>query len=238
MFDSKKYGVFFNGHHSSEFGLIALENKKVEMPEKNKVLVDLPFANHQLDLSTIYGDQVYKERKYTQKFHLQADQYDKEGLYRLWTQVVNWLMDPATKTPLFDDVMHRYYYLAEVQKPPEYDEMLHWGTLTVEWTCYPFRISSIPEGDDDWDTFDFDFDIAQDVSYQVDGMATLSLYNVGASTADIVVDCTAPMTISIGGKIFTVPAGKSKGIPLFKGKNAVTVWGSGQIDFIFYKELI
>ncbi|MFS1134951.1 hypothetical protein [Enterococcus hirae] len=47
----------------------------------------------------------------------------------------------TTKTKLIDDVMPDYYYLAEVQEAPTFEEAVRFGTLTVKFQCYPFRIS-------------------------------------------------------------------------------------------------
>lgn len=234
MYDSS-YGVDFNGHHSSEFGLIALKGKKVGMPAKNKILVEIPFSNSKIDLSNIYGGPYFEERTYTQVFHLQVDQYDKERLYILWTKIVNWLMGTKSKVPLYDDVMHSYYYLAEVQKAPTFDEMLHWGTLTVEWQCYPFRISALQEGNDVWDTFCFDLDVAQEVSFDVSGSLQVTIINNGETQVDMTVKASAPMTVSTT----SVSAGTTKdAIALPVGTNNFAITGTGHIDFIFYKELI
>ena len=234
MYDSS-YGVDFNGHHSSEFGLIALKDKKVGMPAKNKILVEIPFSNEKLDLSNVYGGPYFEERTYTQVFHLQVNQYDKEALYILWTRIVNWLMGTKSKSPLYDDVMHNYYYLAEVQKAPTFDEMLHWGTLTVEWQCYPFRIAALAEGNDIWDTFCFDLDVAQDVSFDVTNSLDVVLINNGATQVNITVKASAPMTIGDT----SVSAGITKdAIPLPVGNTNLKIIGTGHIEFIFYKELI
>lgn len=240
MLDSKSYGIYYNGHHSSEFGLICLQDKQVGMPAKNKILVDLPFSNNKLDLSNVYGSQIYGERTYTQVFNLTVAQFDKEGLYRLWTKVVNWLMSTSTKSPLFDDVMQRYYYLAEVQEAPEFEELLHWGTLTVKWQCYPFRISALKEGNDIWNAFDFDFDVAQRVKYTIDGSVQISLINNGASALIPTVIADADMQISYNGQTIAIKAGtiKDVAITLQTGKTDLIVTGKGIIEFVFNKELI
>ena len=240
MLDSKKYGIYFNGHHSSEFGLICLQDKKIEMPSKNKILVEIPFSNSKLDLSNIYGDQIFNERTYTQVFNLKVEQYNKESLYHLWTKVINWLMDTNSKIPLFDDVMQRYYYLAEVQEAPNFEELLHWGSLTVTWQCYPFRISALPEGNDIWNTFDFDFDIAQKVKYTIVDDLEITLLNNSASSVVPSLVTDSDMQINFNNQQITLKKGTTKDslITLKKGKNILNVTGSGNLEIIFNKELI
>ncbi|WP_258080066.1 hypothetical protein [Enterococcus mundtii] len=63
-----KYGITFNGKHSTDFGLDVLDEKEFELPEKEKILVDLPHSNLVYDFSEVYGDQNYLERTITFPF--------------------------------------------------------------------------------------------------------------------------------------------------------------------------
>lgn len=50
---------------------------------------------------------------------------------------------------------------------PDFDELRFRGILTVEFTCYPFRIATRPEGDPMFDDIIWELDYFQNVSYKV-----------------------------------------------------------------------
>lgn len=239
--NKKEYGVFFNGHHSTDFGIDALVGKEVGFPTKKKILVQPPFSNTIYDFSNVYNGQMFEERTYKQVFNvLDYQRRTQESMYRMWTRVVNWLMSAPTKQPLYDDVMKRYYYLAEVVKEPSLQEFLTRGELTVEWTCYPFRIYELQEGNDIWDTFDFELDIAQHTKFEVNGAKEIVLYNIGLNTNRPSIKASSQLTINQNGTQFIIPAGTSSSsrFRLVAGENRFTVTGNGTIEFVWHKELI
>lgn len=177
------YGIAFNGHHSSEFGLQVLQGKQIGFPTKIKSLVSIPHSSNEYDFSSVVGVQAYSDRIVSIPFHIKK--MDKESLYNEWTKIVNWLMGTDSKTPLYDDLMDEYYYMAEVREAPEFNELLTRGTLTVNFTCYPFRISKLREGNDIWDTFNFELDVAQQTKFNIyeEGFSPLEIgqsVNLGA----------------------------------------------------------
>lgn len=177
------YGIRFNGHHSSEFGLRILQGKQIGFPTKIKSLVSIPHSSNEYDFSSVVGVQAYSDRTVSIPFHIKK--MDKESLYNEWTKIVNWLMEPITKIPLYDDLMDEYYYMAEVREAPDLDELINRGTLTIQFTCYPFRISKLREGNDKWDEFNFELDVAQSTTFKVKRttfkpVAIGSVVNIGA----------------------------------------------------------
>ncbi|MGX6962423.1 phage tail protein [Vagococcus xieshaowenii] len=240
-FNKKVYGVYFNGHHSTDFGLDALDDKKVGFPSKRKFQVQPLFSNEVLDFSNVSGDQLFDERTFEMSFYLIDNRLKtKEGMYRVWTKVVNWLMSAPTKQPLYDDVMHNYYYLGEVVDEPSLEEFISSGILTIAWQCYPFRISALAEGNDIWDTFDFEFDIAQHTKFEIKGANEIVLYNLGTQSARPELKTSSNMTIIKDGRQFEIGLGitKSHQFQLVPGINKMTVKGNGTLEILWYKELI
>ena len=161
----KDYGVWFNGHHSTEFYLDVIE-KEISFPEKEKNVIRIPMTNEVYDFSTFYGTQPYTQREIKLVFIIQNwKNASKNELYQKWTVAVNWLMQPNGLTPLIDDIMPQYQYRAEVQKAPDFNEARTKGTITVIFTAYPFRIDIMPEGHDIWDLFNFDLDVSQPTKF-------------------------------------------------------------------------
>lgn len=235
------YGIWFNGHHSSEFGLDVLDGKQISFPSKNKVIVGIPHSNNVYDFSSLTGKQPYGERTFSIPFQIiNRDLWSKESMYVMWTKVTNWLMNTQQKTPLYDDIMKDYYYMAEVQEEPDFNELRRSGTLVVTFKCYPFRIAELAEGNDIWDTFNFELDVAQKTKFTVNGSQMITLYNLGIPNLTPAISTNANMIITKNGKTFNAPAGTSKSIDFFlvSGENSLTITGNGTIEFKFYKELI
>lgn len=164
-----KYGFNFNGLHTyRDFG-ITIADKSVGYPEKEKIKVKVPFSNIEYDFSRIYGGQSYTERplNYTLNVLDKHRNIDMHEVNTIETKLVNWLMNSNGKQRLYDDAMPGYYYLAEVEGGLDFEELRNYGTLEVEFTAYPFMIGQYLEGNDIWDTFNFELDVAQPVEFEV-----------------------------------------------------------------------
>lgn len=231
-------GITFDGKHSfRDFGL-TLANRIIGNPRKLKIKERVPYSNQMYDFSGVYGDQEYEERRLTYVFNIKD--YDKVGLETKKTAVTNWLMRPFRKSKLIDDYIPGYYFMAEVEDEPTFDEGRFVGRLSITFTAYPFRIAEREEGHDIWDEFNFLLDVAQVTAFEVDGELQTSLYNPGIKKAYPIIKASAPMKIEKGGVIYTVQAGETQSFDfhLLPGKNDIVITGNGSISFHFRKELI
>lgn len=236
------YGIKFNGKHSyRDFG-VTIAEKDIGYPDKEKIKVKVPFSNVEYDFSNIYGEQTYTPRPLTYTLNVldKNNNNTTEKINVIETQLSNWLMNSNGKQKLYDDAIPGYYFFAEVEGGLSFDELWNSGTLTVEFTAYPFMIAELPEGHDIWDDFNFDLDIAQDVDFNVSGSLDVTLYNLGVPSLTPTITASTPMTIEMGNRTFNVPSGESKSLDftLKPGENDMTISGNGSISFTFYKELI
>lgn len=236
------YGITFNGKHSyRDFG-VTIAEKNIGYPEKQKIKVQVPFSNIEYDFSEIYGEQTYTPRPLSFTFNVveRHKLNDTVLINLLETQLSNWLLGSIGKQRLYDDSMPGYYYLAEVEGSLDFDELWNHGTLTVQFTAYPFMISELPEGHDIWDEFNFELDVAQITDFEVNGTLNVVLYNVGTPNLIPGIETSAPMRIVKNSITYNVPTGKSKSdeFRLQSGENKITITGNGTIKFLFYKELI
>jgi len=243
--DSKSYGIKYNNRHSSDFDLKVLNTKVIGMPAKKKVTINLPYSNNIVDLSSIYGKTKFSER--VLEVDLRAENHstqNKELLYHRWTEIINWLMEPDGKTILVDDVMSNYYYLAEVADAPTWEEYANSGDIKIKFNCYPFRIHAELEGNDIWDIFDFDLDVAQETKMSVTGSKTIMQINDGAAEIQPTIVCDADFTVTLGGYTYQLTAGTFDSenaaypLTLAVGENLITITGTGHIEFKWHKELI
>ena len=236
------YGFKFNGRHTfDDFG-ITVSSKNVGYPDKKKIKVAIPFSNVEYDFSELYGDQTYTERPITFVLNV-IDKHvlnDTQRVNTLETSLVNWLMNSNGKQRLYDDATPGYYYLAEVEGGLDFDELWNHGTLTVEFTAYPFMIAELEEGNDIWDTFNFELDVAQVTEFNVNGTLDVILYNVGTTGLNPKITTSAPMEIVKDNITYNLPNGTSQSddFKLSSGENKLTINGNGTIKFTFYKELI
>jgi len=234
-------GIEFLGKHSyHDFGLSVSPGKSIGMPDKEKIMVKVPFSNEEYDFSRLYGTQTYTTRELSYPFNVfDYANLTKIGLNNLKTQVTNWIMNSDGKQKLYDDAYPGYYFLSEAESAPSFGEDYNTGILTVKFKAYPFMIAELEEGNDIWDTFNFDLDVSQDVTFDIDGTQDVTLINAGVPDVYPTIETTSEMSVTLGNKTYTIPAGTVKSdIPLISGENDLTIIGTGTINFIFYKELI
>lgn len=232
------FGITFNGKHSyNDLGLRVVD-KIIGNPSKIKRKERVPFSNEIYDFSGIYGGQEYEERSLTYVFDIKN--YNKTNMAIKKIEVLNWLMQPSEKTKLIDDYIPGYYFVAEVEEEPDFDELRFRGNLTINFTAYPFKIGELYEGNDIWDTFNFLLDYAQITDFEVNGRKEVVLYNPGSSVVKPKILASNSMQIIKDGVTYNVPAGESQSydFALPGLENRVTIIGDGRIQFLFRKELI
>ena len=236
------YGIFFNGKHSYNDLGVTIADKDIGYPEKEKIKVKVPFSNVEYDFSSLYGDQTYTTRNLTYTINVIEKHRNMNTVQvnLIETKLSNWLMGTVGKQKLYDDSIPGYYYLAEVEGGLDFNELWNYGTLTVEFTAYPFMIAELHEGNDLWDPFNFELDVAQITDFTVNGSLDVTLYNVGTPSVTPAIEASAPMDIIKDGITYKIPIGKSKSddFVLSPGDNKLTIKGNGTIKFTFYKELI
>ncbi|MGN8648312.1 phage tail protein [Gracilibacillus sp. HCP3S3_G5_1] len=236
-------GIEYQGKHSyKDFGITMTTDREIGIPSKNKILVQIPFSNQEYDFSDIYGNVTYTNRKLVYGFNVVDinHPHKKEFMNVKKTQLINWLMDGNGKHKLIDPFFPNYYFIAEVQSESSFEENWSTGVLTVEFEAYPFMVSELQEGHDIWDDFNFELDIAQQTSFDVDGELEVILYNTGKSNPSPKVVASTPMTIEKDNITYNISSGETQDnrFNLSTGENAIKIIGNGSISFEFYKELI
>ncbi|WP_263703378.1 phage tail family protein [Bacillus thuringiensis] len=237
------YGINFNGKHSyNEMGYtMPADGRDIGFPSKEKIVVKVPFSNVEYDFSELYGSQTYGSRPLKYTFNvLKRGNWTPQALHVEKTKLINWLMNSGGRKKLYDDDIPGYYFLAEVESEASFEDDFETGTLTVTFRAYPFMIAELYEGNDIWDTFNFDLDVVQTTDFNITGRLVLTLLNPG--TPDVVpeIRSSRPMEIIKDGVRYSIPAGitKDKNFVLKSGENRLQITGNGTISFRFYKELI
>lgn len=236
----KQYGITYNGKHSFDDFRLLLNDYTIGIPNKNKVLETIPYSSQQFDFSTIMGFQPYGRRTITFNFNF----YDEENITNLESKriaVINWLMSLNSDAKIEFDLIKDYYFLGEIRTGP--DAETDWnqtGVIKVTVDAYPFKIAKKIEGSDIWDNFNFPEDIAQFTSYDIKGTKNLSLYNIGIAPLEPTIEVSSDMIIVIDSVNYKLKKGRNSidGLVFNVGVNDITVNGTGNIEFIFRREVL
>ncbi|HAM79605.1 phage tail protein [Ornithinibacillus bavariensis] len=228
-------GITRNGKHSKEFGMW-LVSRSAPTPSEKLIIESVPFMQGIYDFSMILGERIYENRTLTYHFEVLERDYTRRKVDR--TVLENWLMKDGY-APLYDDHSPGYYYLTKCTSV-DVEDASGGLTVTLIFDAYPFKVSLLEEGNDIWDTFNFELDISQPQEYTVNGSLSINLLNVGATGISPSIIASSPMAIRKGNVIYDVLQGESKSesFRLEIGENPMTITGNGTISFKWHKELI
>lgn len=236
---NEDYGFTFNGHHSSDFGLKVMSDKTVTLPAKNKVTVQLPYANGLIDLSDIYGNNSYGERTMTVSCRLYTGRLDYMATQNMYHVIADWLMGTKGKTKLIDDADPYRFYLAEVEAAPTITEGSVYSTIAVVFQCYPFLFHP-NEYNELWDTFDLINGVMQPTEYDISGSESIVLVNTGEAPINLICDAISDFRLNIDGVICPISAGMTDNmdVQLQPGENHIKITGNGTLKFDWTEEVI
>ena len=232
-----KEGITFNGFDTRENDMHLID-RSAPTPAEKEIIESVPFAHGVYDFSNILGERIFDNRPISYTFQIYEHDYDRRKHEQ--TVLENKLLGTHI-TRLEDSYDEDYYYLGKcVSVNTTDDHVYNRLIVVVEFDCYPFKISKLPEGHDIWDEFNFELDVAQVIEFGVNGTRDITLYNAGASSVVPTIIASSEFTIEKGTVSVTVPSGASKSdlIRLQSGENKLKVTGNGTIEFDFYKELI
>lgn len=234
------YSFFYLNHKPEDFNKYArVKSSDIGFPGRNKITAEIPFSNNKYDFSSIYGGQTYSERELEYVIHVfNPDDLTDQQMHQIKTKLANWLESGKGKQPLVDEKLPGWHFMAEPETALSLEDNYQSGELTVKFIAYPFMIRDSAEGDDVWDTFNFEYDVAQITSFKVDGSKTVLLINSGITTSYPEIIADADMTITIGNSEYSIKAGTSTGIELPIGEINVLVKGTGDVSLVWHKEVI
>lgn len=230
------FGIIKDNKHSfRDYGL-TIASRSIGIPKKNKIKETVPYMNGSYDFSNIYGEQTYSDRVIEYRFNIVGS--NKINMNMLKINVLDWLFS-GPKTQLYDDTFPDLYFMAECEEA-NFDENNIDGQLTAKFVAYPFKLSNKNEGDDIWDTFNFELDMVQDTHFTVNGYSSVKITNLGAVGIVPSVKCSSNFEVIKGNTTYLFGSGVTKDwrFKLDKGINTFIIKGTGTIEFIFRKEVL
>ncbi|MCO8294912.1 phage tail family protein [Tetragenococcus halophilus] len=234
-------GITFNGLHSyKDLGLL-IEEKEIGNPEKEKALVKVPFSDVEYDFSELYGDQNMSTRTLSYTFNVYDAKHETiDRMIHLKIQALNHFMNVNKMIELYDDDYPNWHFLAEVRNAPSFSEIRNLGELTIEFEAYKFMIGNEIEGNDIWDIFDFDFDVAQTTKVNIDTFRQVFLINNSPTVVSPTIKASSDFVVEFNSVTYIVEKGWSSDpdFRLYKRLNVLNVTGEGTIEFSWNKEMI
>ena len=193
--------------------------------------------NGSYDFSNLYGSNCYNERKLEYEFLIKTG--NNADLEYKKIIVENWLLQLNEKTKLEDDNLKDFYYLAECESI-DFEELNNVGKLKAYFVAYPFKNGKYFEGNNLWDSFNFELDVLQDTKFTVNGTSSVSIYNTSVIDIEPEIIASSQFEITLDNKKYVVEVGTSKDyrFKLKKGYNNLTLKGNGTIEFKFRKEVL
>ena len=232
------YNITYNNKHSfNDFGLKRFNSKEHKAPTKNKIYETVPFMNGSYDFSNLYGSASYSDRELNYSFLIDVESEDVMNYKKI--AIENWLLGTNEKTILIDEDIKGYYYMAECTDI-NFDNYYSFGLIDVTFTAYPFKFGEAYEGNNLWDSFNFELDVLQDTKFTVNGASSVSIYNSSVIDIEPEIIASSSFEITLDNKKYVVEVGTSEDyrFKLKKGANNLTLKGNGAIEFRFRKEVL
>lgn len=216
---------------------IKLMERSIQPPAPIVNKQSVPFLSGSYDFSKMGGEIFYEEREITCKFAIPTE--NTNSLHIVYSRLLDITMTDIKLKIQFKDIPY-YFFKGSVQGAPNFDEIAQFGTCTIRFMCYPFKICEFEEGNDIWDAFNFELDIAQDVEFDINGRREIILYNNSSCGIDPIIQCTSTMKVIKNGQYYTFKAGttQSWSLRLDRGVNNLIVEGLGKIKFLWHKGLL
>ena len=230
-------GIKKDNKHSYNDFEIKILSRSISIPSKRKIKDTVPFMNGSYDFSLLYGEQTYDEREITYTFSLPKK--DKVKLNMLKIKIIEWLYD-GIQSKIYDDQFPNFHFLAECTDI-DYDESFYnYAQLTATFIAYPFKISTLQDGHDIWDEFNFELDMIQDTKFDVIGSKSITLYNNSIIGIYPTVICDNNFEVIKNGITYSFTPGevKSFNFKLDKGENNLLLKGNGAIEFKWSNEVL
>ena len=230
--------VIFNDFNSDNFGLKQL-TRSMDALQEQEITESIPGVQGTVDYSMMFGQRLFQPQTITYTFQKYIyDAVERAGQESL----IRNSLSRFGLSRLYDSyIPENYYFLAKCNPSITNDVQYQKLTVSLAFTCNPpFMFCEIPEGNDEWDIFNFDYDVSQDTSFTVNNGDVVSLINPGSAAVQPKITVTGTISVTVNGNTvsFTTGTYENTLIYLLPGMNSLTLDGTGTISFEFYKELI
>lgn len=229
---------FIFGDFSSVRNDFFLIERTAPTPSEKTIIETIPYSQGVFDFSMIEKDRFFNNRTITYKIENFNKTYESRKVIE--NDIKNTLM-PLGIAPIYDTHDRNYHWLGKCQSVSVDDNAKDRTlTATIVFDCYPFAISNNYEGDDIWDTFNFENDVAQKVKYDVNGHQIINLINISSHTSEVEIIVNGLITINGNFGVLNLTTGtyNDTQLVLNVGSNELRLTGTGTIEFRWRKEVM
>lgn len=225
MFEEITEGFIFGDFNSMDSGYILLE-RNCPTPNEKEIVENIPYMNGVFDFSELTGERYYENRQITYKLVKPNVAYnDRKRL----ENTAKYQLMRAFDGQLIDTHDNGYCWVGKCKSVKATDDQGKRNLiLEITFDVYPFALKS-SAWSDLWDEFDFDRDIAQKLSYQINGSEQIKLYNSGDNRISPKVIADKPITIIDSEcDMFSFSPTKDSDFMFYlkRGKNVLTINGA------------
>lgn len=230
-------GISFSKFNSKKHGLYLVE-REAPSPSEKEIAEDIPFMQGVHDFSMMLGERIFDNRDIKYVFKKYNVNYENRKI--LENRIKDELMSVGQEA-ILDTHDPAYYWFGKAKSVNvDDDHEKNKLVVTIVFDCYPFLLKNNAYFDDIWDTFNFDYDVANWSRYKVNGFKKITLINVGSTAVSPTIISDSKMEVTIDGSSYTIPKGTSSNvfIKISRGINQLNVVGHGEICILFRTELM
>lgn len=225
--------VKLNGHNLKKFGLDLLYNYSVESPEVKENVVEIKGTSNYLDLTESLTNEVpYERRVITLPFL--ATPNNRHEWHQLISELMNQFHGKRVELILPNDSKFKWRGRCEIQA----DYEIPYSNIVITINADPFKESDENMDAWEWDTFNFEEDVANDfIDIQVAGVEIIEVALSTYKSSPIEIYASTDMKVTIKSKQYQIKAGKFSypNIKLSKGVNSLKFEGNGIVKSIRFK---
>ena len=217
---------------------ILITTRQLPTPDEQSLTDTIPYRQGTTDFSSLDGERFFNNRTITYTAIYKGNFQDRLRVEFLLKKAL--MSSDYTELVDSKDPLNTYWKAKCSSVTVSYTEGDLYFSVEIVFSARPFLYWSIPEGNDEWDSFNFDYDVSQDVSFDVDGADVICLINNGSDSIYPKLIVTGDITVTCNGYSVEFNTGTytNTQIRLAEGLNSVKLTGSGSIQFVFNKEVM
>lgn len=226
-------------YHSITFGdkntwddwhLIPTSRPVIVPPPLRTYSVDIPGGFGSLDLSeALTGYPLYDNRQDSLEFAVVNNKWSDWSI--AYQTIMSYLHGKRMKMILEDDPSYYYIGRFSVEK---WESGESYSTITINYDLYPYKKQLVSTSESwVWNAFDFDYGyISEYFNMKVNGSLSTTVKACGEPTVPVIMASNA-MTVSVGGKSYSLSQGRNYIVGLVVSPNKDTTYtfiGNGTVS--------
>ena len=203
----------------------SVRERKDNKPKKKSIKETVPFSNVTYDFTAINGEIYWEERTLEYVFEITAN--TPEELEEKKQLFVSWIMNVMNEE-LHDPFIRGYHFLATFDSIDIDDSEIEKSTIKATFTAYPYMIADMKK--------------VHEIEFEANEEITVKIVNDSSHRITPTFITTAPLSITMNGKMNTVGVGTftDEAFMFAVGANTVTAKSNGTTGTLkieFYEEV-